>query len=71
MGSRQEESQRIGRIVRPKSQNNKAYFFNLVSEGTEEEIHAQNRKRFLIEQGYLYHTIQDNKLNNYINFFLS
>lgn len=53
-GSRQEEAQRLGRILRPKSGDNKAYFYTLVSEDTKEQEFAMNRQLFLIEQGYKY-----------------
>jgi len=52
-GSRQEEAQRLGRILRPKSRN--SYFYTLVSRFTSEEIFAANRQKFLAEQGYRYH----------------
>jgi DNA excision repair protein ERCC-3 len=51
-GSRQEEAQRLGRILRPK--NNNALFFTLVSRHTVEEDFAANRQKFLAEQGYKY-----------------
>ena len=51
-GSRQEEAQRLGRILRPK--NRDSHFYTLVSEYTEEEEFAQNRQKFLSEQGYSY-----------------
>lgn len=51
-GSRQEEAQRLGRILRPKEKE--AVFYSLVSNGTAEEIFAANRQKFLIEQGYKY-----------------
>ncbi|MBP1156114.1 MULTISPECIES: DNA repair helicase XPB [unclassified Paenibacillus] len=54
-GSRQEEAQRLGRILRPKTGDNKAYFYTLVSEDTKEQEFALNRQLFLIEQGYKYH----------------
>lgn len=52
-GSRQEEAQRLGRILRPKQRN--SYFFSLVSRFTTEEEFAANRQKFLAEQGYKYH----------------
>ncbi|MCL2809746.1 MAG: DEAD/DEAH box helicase [Treponema sp.] len=52
-GSRQEEAQRLGRILRPKSRRN-ALFFSLVSGYTVEEDFAANRQKFLAEQGYKY-----------------
>jgi DNA excision repair protein ERCC-3 len=52
-GSRQEEAQRLGRILRPKGGKN-ALFYTLVSRYTEEEDFAANRQKFLAEQGYKY-----------------
>jgi len=52
-GSRQEEAQRLGRILRPKKRN--SYFYSLVSRYTSEEEFAVNRQKFLTEQGYKYH----------------
>ncbi len=51
-GSRQEEAQRLGRILRPKG--GPAYFYTLVSDQSEELKFASNRQRFLAEQGYDY-----------------
>jgi len=59
-GSRQEEAQRLGRILRPKERGSSfknAWFFSLVSGYTVEEEFAANRQKFLTEQGYKY-TIQ-------------
>jgi len=55
-GSRQEEAQRLGRILRPKGQkgSRNAWFFSLVSGYTSEEEFAANRQKFLTEQGYKY-----------------
>jgi DNA excision repair protein ERCC-3 len=53
-GSRQEEAQRLGRILRPKSDGRAARFFTLVSRDTREEEFAHHRKLFLTEQGYSY-----------------
>ena len=56
-GSRQEEAQRLGRILRPKGPKTKAHnawFFTLVSRYTVEEEFAANRQKFLAEQGYKY-----------------
>jgi len=52
-GSRQEEAQRLGRVLRPKKGN--SYFYSLVSRHTTEEEFALNRQKFLTEQGYKYH----------------
>jgi len=51
-GSRQEEAQRLGRILRPKERN--SYFYSLVTRYTVEEEFASNRRKFLTEQGYRY-----------------
>ncbi|MFC3790789.1 DNA repair helicase XPB [Paenibacillus sp. GCM10012307] len=53
-GSRQEEAQRTGRILRPKSGSNEARFYSLVTEGTKETEFALKRQMFMIEQGYSY-----------------
>ncbi len=53
-GSRQEEAQRLGRVLRPKSGDNTAFFYSLVSRDTTEERFGQNRQLFLTEQGYEY-----------------
>lgn len=52
-GSRQEEAQRLGRILRPKKK--RSHFYTLVSKGTTEQEFAINRQLFLVEQGYKYH----------------
>ena len=51
-GSRQEEAQRLGRILRPKKQA--SHFYTLVSKGTTEQTFGTNRQLFLVEQGYSY-----------------
>ena len=56
-GSRQEEAQRLGRILRPKSDGRTATFYSLVSRDTIDQDFAQNRQRFLAEQGYSYKII--------------
>ena len=53
-GSRQEEAQRLGRILRPKKDDNTAIFYSLISRDTSEERFGQNRQLFLTEQGYEY-----------------
>lgn len=52
-GSRQEEAQRLGRLLRPQDGKH-AHFYSLVSEGTREVTDARRRQRFLVEQGYEY-----------------
>jgi DNA excision repair protein ERCC-3 len=53
-GSRQEEAQRLGRILRPKGERNVSYFYSLISSETSEQEFARNRQLFLTEQGYSY-----------------
>ncbi len=53
-GSRQEEAQRLGRILRPKQGENLAHFYTLVTKDTREQEFARNRQMFLTEQGYRY-----------------
>ncbi|MGV1033803.1 MAG: DNA repair helicase XPB [Microbacteriaceae bacterium] len=53
-GSRQEEAQRLGRLLRPKQSGLPANFYTLVSRDTVDQDFAQNRQRFLAEQGYAY-----------------
>jgi DNA excision repair protein ERCC-3 len=57
-GSRQEEAQRLGRILRPKDGDNTAHFYALVTKDTKEQEFAAKRQLFLTEQGYRY-TIVD------------
>ncbi|PTT19979.1 MULTISPECIES: DNA repair helicase XPB [Microbacterium] len=57
-GSRQEEAQRLGRLLRPKQSNHTASFYTLIARDTVDQDFAQNRQRFLAEQGYAY-TILD------------
>jgi DNA excision repair protein ERCC-3 len=56
-GSRQEEAQRLGRILRPKSDGRGAIFYSVISRDTIDQDFAQNRQRFLAEQGYSYRII--------------
>jgi len=56
-GSRQEEAQRLGRILRPKSDGRGATFYSVISRDTIDQDFAQNRQRFLAEQGYSYKII--------------
>src|SRR5207244_4969948 len=57
-GSRQEEAQRLGRILRPKANGDIAHFYTLVTRDTRELDFAHHRQLFLTEQGYSY-TIAD------------
>lgn len=63
-GSRQEEAQRLGRILRPKAGDNKAFFYALVSQDSREEVFALRRQLFLIEQGYQYRTVSEPCIGN-------
>ena len=57
-GSRQEEAQRLGRLLRPKQGRQKtARFYTVVSRDTVDADFAQNRQRFLAEQGYAYRIV--------------
>ena len=53
-GSRQEEAQRLGRIMRPKASGGQASFYTIVTRDTVDQTFAMNRQRFLAEQGYSY-----------------
>jgi DNA excision repair protein ERCC-3 len=53
-GSRQEEAQRLGRLLRPKADGRTASFYTLIARDTVDQDFAQNRQRFLAEQGYSY-----------------
>ena len=53
-GSRQEEAQRLGRVLRPKKGENKSYFFSIITNDTKEEDFSHKRQLFLTEQGYHY-----------------
>ncbi|MCA1713142.1 MAG: DEAD/DEAH box helicase [Actinobacteria bacterium] len=57
-GSRQEEAQRLGRVLRPKEDGRTAHFYTVVSRDTLDQEYAAHRQRFLAEQGYAY-TIVD------------
>ena len=57
-GSRQEEAQRLGRILRPKADGSAAIFYSLITRNTLDQDYAVNRQLFLTEQGYQY-TIHD------------
>ncbi|MEO9324436.1 DNA repair helicase XPB [Nocardioides sp. C4-1] len=56
-GSRQEEAQRLGRLLRPKDDGRSAHFYTIVSRDTVDADFAQNRQRFLAEQGYAYRIV--------------
>lgn len=57
-GSRQEEAQRLGRILRPKSDGSAAVFYSIVTLGSRDQEFAQRRQLFLTEQGYTYEILE-------------
>ena len=61
-GSRQEEAQRLGRLLRPKADGRSASFYTLISRDTVDQDFAQNRQRFLAEQGYSYEILDAHAL---------
>lgn len=71
-GSRRQEAQRLGRILRPKTKSKNAFFYSLISSSTEEIYYSSKRQQFLISQGYDFKTITNfesfnisKKLNQY------
>jgi DNA excision repair protein ERCC-3 len=65
-GSRQEEAQRLGRILRPKENGGPALFYSLVTKNTRDQEFAQKRQLFLTEQGYKY-DIREAKVRDQIS----
>ncbi|MDF1797897.1 MAG: DEAD/DEAH box helicase [Planctomycetota bacterium] len=63
-GSRQEEAQRLGRVLRPKSDGRGATFYAVVTHGTRDQDFAQKRQLFLAEQGYSYEIIDSGTLED-------
>ena len=61
-GSRQEEAQRLGRILRPKVDGRQAFFYSLVTKETIDQDYSANRQRFLTEQGYRYVILYDEEI---------
>ncbi|MDI3340192.1 MAG: helicase-associated domain-containing protein [Sphaerobacter sp.] len=61
-GSRQEEAQRLGRLLRPKKAGQRATFYTLVVPGTREVEFAARRQRFLVDQGYRYRVVDAERL---------
>jgi len=61
-GSRQEEAQRLGRVLRPKADGRAARFYSVVARDTVDQDFAQHRQRFLAEQGYSYRIIDSHDL---------
>jgi DNA excision repair protein ERCC-3 len=62
-GSRQEEAQRLGRLLRPKGDGRQAHFYSVVSRDTLDTDYAAHRQRFLAEQGYAYRIIDAHDLH--------
>lgn len=62
-GSRQEEAQRLGRVLRPKSDGGTASFYSLVSRDTRDQEFAANRQLFLTEQGYSYRIVDEHEID--------
>lgn len=62
-GSRQEEAQRLGRLLRPKTNGHTASFYTLIARDTVDQDFAQNRQRFLAEQGYSYTILDADRLD--------
>jgi len=61
-GSRRQEAQRLGRILRPKANEKdvyNAYFYTLISKNTKEMFHSHKRQQFLVDQGYAFKVIKD------------
>jgi len=65
-GSRQEEAQRLGRILRPKSDKSRAVFYSVVTLGSRDQEFAEKRQLFLTEQGYSYQIIESHHLKDSI-----
>jgi DNA excision repair protein ERCC-3 len=61
-GSRQEEAQRLGRILRPKADGAMAHFYTIVTRETVDQTFAANRQRFLTEQGYKYEILYEDEI---------
>ncbi|MDQ3103683.1 MAG: helicase, partial [Actinomycetota bacterium] len=61
-GSRQEEAQRLGRLMRPKADGRPARFYAVVARDTVDAQFAQHRQRFLAEQGYAYSIVDADDL---------
>ncbi|MEP6665593.1 MAG: DNA repair helicase XPB [Nocardioidaceae bacterium] len=62
-GSRQEEAQRLGRLLRPKGDGRSARFYSVVARDTVDADFAQHRQRFLAEQGYSYNIVDADSLS--------
>ena len=63
-GSRQEEAQRLGRILRPKADGRTARFYAVIARDTVDQDFAAHRQRFLAEQGYAYRIVDGDDLGD-------
>ncbi|MDN5601204.1 MAG: DEAD/DEAH box helicase [Brachybacterium sp.] len=63
-GSRQEEAQRLGRLLRPKADGRSAHFYTVVMRDTQDQDYAAHRQRFLAEQGYSYTIVDSEELEH-------
>ena len=61
-GSRQEEAQRLGRVLRPKADGRTAHFYSIVTRDTVDADFAAHRQRFLAEQGYAYRIVDESDI---------
>ena len=66
-GSRQEEAQRLGRLLRPKADGRSAHFYTVVMRDTQDQDYAAHRQRFLAEQGYAYSIVDAEELKTAVD----
>ncbi|HJC71113.1 MAG TPA: DEAD/DEAH box helicase [Candidatus Brachybacterium intestinipullorum] len=66
-GSRQEEAQRLGRLLRPKADGRSAHFYTVVMRDTQDQDYAAHRQRFLAEQGYAYSIVDGEELETAVD----
>ena len=66
-GSRQEEAQRLGRLLRPKADGRSAHFYTVVMRDTQDQDFAAHRQRFLAEQGYAYSIVDAEELKTAVD----
>ena len=66
-GSRQEEAQRLGRLLRPKADGRSAHFYTVVMRDTQDQDYAAHRQRFLAEQGYAYSIVDAEELETAVD----
>lgn len=64
-GSRQEEAQRLGRVLRPKSDGRPAHFYAIVMRDTKDQLFGGHRQMFLTEQGYKYEILYEDDLSGF------